>query len=144
MTLAELEGRASPEAIRLAVRLLESDIASRAWVEQVGFSLTQSDVAELLGRSEQAISKDRRLLRLIRSDARPVYPIFQFDGRRQTPGVADAVRVLSGALQPATIAAWLTGNNAALDGRRPIDALRVGDEQPVMAVARRLAARAER
>jgi len=143
VTLAELESRASPEAIRLAVRLLESDIANRAWVEQVGYSLTQSDVAELLRRSEQAISKDRRLLRLIRSDGRPVYPVFQFDGRRKTPGVADVVRALSGALQPAAIAAWLTGENAALDGQRPIDALHVGDEQPVLVVARRLAARAE-
>jgi hypothetical protein len=144
MTLAELEARASPEAIRLAVRLLESDIANRAWVEQVGYSLTQSDVAELLRRSEQAISKDSRLLRLVRSDGRPVYPVFQFDGGRQTPGVADVVRTLSGSLMPAAIAAWLTGDNAALEGRRPIDALRVGDEQSVLAIARRLAARAER
>lgn len=79
MTLAELECRASPEA----VRLLEGDIAEKAWV---GYCLTQVDTAELLGRSEQAVSKDRRLLRLERSDGRPVYPAFQFDGRRPGAG----------------------------------------------------------
>jgi hypothetical protein len=124
--------------------VLESDIANRAWVEQVGYSLTQSDVAELLGCSEQAVSKNNRLLRLSRSDGRPAYPVFQFDGRRQTPGVAGVIRTLSGALQPAAVAAWLTGVNPALEGRRPIDALRTGDEGAVMTVARRLGTRARR
>ncbi len=144
VTLADLELRASPEAVRLAAKVLESDIANRAWVDQVGYSLTQADVAQLLGRTEQAISKDSRLLRLSRSDGRPAYPVFQFDGRRQAPGVAEVVRALKAALQPAAIAAWLTGTNGALGGRRPIDALVAGDEQAVLAVASRLAARAVR
>ncbi len=142
MSLAELERRASPEAVRLAVRLLEADVARQAWVAQVGYCLTQADTARLLGRSEQAVSKDPRLLRLERSDGRPAYPAFQFDGRRQVEGVAEVVRALSGAVQPATIAAWLTGSQPALGGRRPIDALAGGDQEEVLAIARRLAARA--
>ena len=142
MTLAELERRASPEAVRLAARLLQSDIAEKAWVAQVGYCLTQAGTAELLGRSEQAVSKDPRLLRLERSDGRPAYPAFQFDGRRQVPGVAGVVRSLHGALQPETVAAWLTGTQPALDGRRPIDVLAAGEADAVLVLARRLAARA--
>lgn len=144
MVLAELERQASPEAVRLAVRLLESDIAAQAWVSQVGYCLTQADAAQLLGRSEQAVSKDARLLRLERSDGRPAYPAFQFDGRRQVPGVADVVRALDSAVLPATIAAWLTGGQPALGGGRPIDSLLAGDIDPVLAIARRLAERSAR
>lgn len=144
MSLAELEALASPEAVRLAARLLQSDIDTRAWVDQVGFCLTGAQVAELLGRSEQAVSKDGRLLRLPRSDNRPAYPAFQFDGRRQQPGVAEVVKVFADALTPAGVAAWLTGRNAALGGRRPLGALRDGDTNAAaaLAVARRMAARA--
>ncbi|MGH9129188.1 MAG: hypothetical protein ACRDY2_09530 [Acidimicrobiales bacterium] len=141
MSLGELELRASPEAVRLAVRLLESDIAAQAWVDQVGYCLTQAETAELLRRSEQAVSKDTRLLRLARSDGRPAYPAFQFDGRRQVPGLGEVVRVLNVALLPATIAAWLTGTQPGLEGRRPLDALADGDYEAVLAVARRLAER---
>lgn len=141
-TLASLVRQASPEAVRLAVRLLEGDVATQAWVEQVGFCLTQAEVAALLGRSEQAVSKDSRLLRLPRRDGRPAYPAFQFDGRHQVPGLADVVGVLVGPLQPATVAAWLTGAQPTLGGRRPVDALRDGDAEAVVTVARRLAERA--
>lgn len=126
------------------MRLLESDIATRAWVDQVGYSLTQADVAELLGHSEQAVAEDARLLRLGRSDGRPAYPMFQFDGRRQVPGVDLVVRTLDGALHPRGIAAWLTGIQPALDGRCPIDMLRGGELDAVLTVARRLAERGPR
>jgi hypothetical protein len=87
------------------------------------------------------MSKDRRLLRLARSDGRPAYPAFQFDGRRQVPGLSDIVCVLDGALQPASIAAWLTGTQPSLDGRRPLDVLARGEHEPVMTIARRVAER---
>jgi hypothetical protein len=62
--------------------VLEQDIADRDWAAQLGPVLSQRDVARLLGRTEQAVSKDRRLLRLVNRDGRPVYPVVQFDGRR--------------------------------------------------------------
>lgn len=43
MTLAELQvlaGEASPEALELATRILEQDVANRAWAAQVGPALT--------------------------------------------------------------------------------------------------------
>jgi Protein of unknown function (DUF2384) len=139
--IAELAKDASPEAVALATAVLEGDLASRAWQHQVGPSLTQRDTARLLGRTEQAISKDRRLLRIHRRDGRPVYPIAQFDGRGQKPGVADVVAALDGAVNEFTAAAWLTAANDALGGRRPIDALGAGDTTAVLMVARRFAAR---
>lgn len=58
--------------------------------------------------------------------------------------MAEVVRALDGALQPVTIAAWLTGTQPALDGRRPLDALVAGERDAVMAVAERLTERASR
>lgn len=138
MGLADLEKQASPEAVRLATRILEADIAGRAWVDQVGLSLTAAQVAELLGRSEQAISGDGRLLRLERSDGEAAYSAFQFDGRRQLPGVADVMRVLSGSLTPGGTAAWLTGISPALGERRPLDVLAGGDIAAVLTIAKRM------
>jgi hypothetical protein len=139
--IAELAKDASPEAVALATAVLEGDLANRAWQHQVGPSLTQADTARLLGRTEQAISKDRRLVRVHRSDGRPAYPIAQFDGRRQKPGVADVVAALDGAVNELTPTAWLTGANDALGGRTPIDALGAGETTAVLKVAMRFAAR---
>lgn len=139
--LAELAKDASPEAVALATAVLEGDLANRAWHDQVGPSLTQRDAARLLGRSEQAVSKDRRLVRVHRPDGRPVYPVVQFAGRRQKPGVAEVVAALAGAVNELTAAAWLTAANDALGGRRPIDELAAGEANAVLAVAARFAAR---
>jgi hypothetical protein len=139
--LAELAKDASPEAVALATMVLEGDLANQSWVEQVGPSLTQRDTARLLDRSEQAVSKDNRLLRLYRRDGRPVYPVVQFDGRRQKPGVAEVVAALDGAVGNLAVASWLTAATEALGGRRPVDVLASGDVEAVLAVAHRLATR---
>ncbi len=141
--LAELAKGASPGAVALATMVLEGDLANRAWSDQVGPSLTQRDTARLLGRSEQAVSKDNRLLRVHRRDGRPVYPIVQFDGRHQVTGVAEVVVAVDGAVGELALASWLTAANDALAGRRPIDAL-ADDVVAVLAVANRFAARMRR
>ncbi len=143
-SLDDLAKEALPEAIALATAVLEGDLGDRAWRHQVGSSLSQRDAARLLGRSEQAISKDQRLLRLSRRDGRPVYPVVQFDGRRQRHGVAAVVEALSGAVGALTIASWLTSPNDALDGARPVDALDRGRNDIVVGVARRFANRMDR
>lgn len=137
--LAVLAGEASGEAVALATAILEADLANRAWADQVGPSLSQRDTARLLGRTEQAVSKDPRLLRARRRDGRPVYPVVQFDGRRQSPGVSQVVGAMNGAVSDLTIASWLTAPNDGLQGRRPIDALAAGHLAPVLAVANRFA-----
>ncbi len=140
--LAQLIESASP-ATRLFVRhVLEQDVATQQWGAQLGPSLSQRDVALLLAKSEQAVAKDGRLLRLRNQDGRPVYPVVQFDGRRPLPGVAEAVGVLDKVVDPLTVASWLTAPNPQLEGRRPVEALRDGDLGAVLAVARTLAASA--
>ncbi len=138
-TLAELSRRASPQAVELARTILEQDLADRAWGEQVGPALSQRDVARLLGKSEQAVSKDRRLLRVRNRDGRPVYPVFQFHGRAHKPGVAEVVAALAGVVEPLTVASWLTARNSQLDGHRPIDVIDGGQPERAVQLARRLA-----
>ena len=141
VSLDALAREASPDAVALAVAVLEGDFADRVWREQVGASLSQRDTARLLGRSEQAVSKDRRLLRVSRRDGRPVYPVFQFEGRRQRPGVADVVSVLEDSVNALTTASWLTAPNDTLGGSRPIDALTEGRLEEVLSLAARMAER---
>lgn len=141
MTLSELAAAASPEAVALARTILSQDLADHEWANQVGPASAQRDVARLLGKSEQAVSKDVNLLRIRNRDGRPVYPIMQFDGRRPLSGVAEVVRILATVADPLTIASWLTATNPALGSGRPIDALRRGDVDEAIAVAHRLATR---
>jgi hypothetical protein len=129
---------ASPEALRLVLQVLEQSAADEVWAARVGPALAQADVALLLGKTEQAVSKDRRLLRVRNRDGRPVYPVLQFDGRRQLPGVADVVKVLTG-LEPLTVAGWLSSPLAGED-RTPIELLRSGRLDDVVKAAHRVAA----
>jgi hypothetical protein len=143
LSMSQLEEQASPEARKLARAVLEQDVADRHWSEQVGPALAQRDVARLLGKSEQAVAKDGRLVRVRNRDGRPVYPVFQFAGRSVVPGVAEITPVLVRAVvDPFTVAAWWTGEHPALGGRRPLDALADGDVADVAAAAERFAARA--
>lgn len=137
--LAERYERARPEVRRLVDEILDQDRADQAWAEQIGPALTQRAAARLLGRSEQAVSKSRRLLRVRTRSGRAVYPVVQFAGRAQLPGVGEVVAELDGVLEPLTVASWLTAPNDELDGRRPVDALADGDTDAVQRLARRLA-----
>lgn len=140
--LRRLAQRASAPAVALARRVLEQDVADAAWAIQVGPALSQGDVAILLGKSEQAVSKDPHLLRIRNRDGRPVYPVMQFDGRRPLPGLSEVLAVLYDALEPLTIASWLTAPQRSLAGARPLDVLRDGQPSSALTVisaARRLA-----
>ena len=86
-----------------------------------------------------AVRRAPGLLRLRNRDGRPVYPVVQFADSAQLPGVAEVVTALTPALQPLTIASWLTGPNRNLGDRRPVDVLRDGDPGRVLQLARQLA-----
>ena len=139
-SLASLEAHAEPEAVDLARRILEHSASSRAWTSQVGPALTQSDTARLLRKTTQAVCKDRRLLKVVNSDGRPVYPIVQFDGRSQVDGVDQVVALLGALLEPLGVAGWLTSKSREL-GARPIDCLRAGEVEPVVELARAVSRR---
>ena len=75
--------------------LLRQDADDHAWAEQLGPAYRQGDVARLLGKSRQAVSADRGLLRLEMRDGELGYPVFQFEGKRQLPGIREIVRTLA-------------------------------------------------
>lgn len=117
-----------------------SDRTDTAWPGQIGPALSEEDAARLLGASTSAVRADRQLLRISNSDGRPVYPVVQFDDQGQVPGVADVVVLLTGSLQPLTIASWLTAPNPALAKRTPLQAMQAGERDAVCVLASRLAA----
>jgi hypothetical protein len=139
MSLDRLAAQAPPEAVALARAILEQALTDARWAERIGPVLSQADVARLLDKTVQAVAQDQRLLRLRQRDGRPVYPIFQFEGRRQLGGVAEVVATLRDAVEPLTIAAWLNGPNRRFGGRRPVELLRKGETDDVLAAARRYA-----
>jgi hypothetical protein len=103
--------------------------------------LSQADVALLLGLFQRAVSKDLNLPCICNRDGRLAYPVLQFDGRRILAGLSEVIAELRGALEPLTIASWLTAPQRSLCGRRPVDLLRSGsaeDAAAVLAAARRL------
>lgn len=138
--VAERYANASQETRYLVDRLLAEDADDQAWSEQLGPAYRQADVARLLRKSKQAVSADSRLLKLEMRNGDIGYPTFQFDGRRQLAGIRDVVAVLGPVVStPWTTASWLMSPNVNLGSVRPLDALRDGLVEPVVAAARRLA-----
>lgn len=139
-TLADRYQNASGETQALVDRLLEQDADDRAWTAQLGPVLRQTDVARLLGKSKQAVSADAGLLKLELRSGEIGYPVFQFDGQRTLPGLRQAVKLLAPAVATTwTTASWLTSPQPDLDERRPVDLLRDGQVDAVLAAARRTA-----
>ena len=107
---------------------------------QIGPALTARDAAQLLGVTRQAVAKRGDLVALRSRSGRLVYPVVQFAGRAPLPGLGDVVRTLREVVEPLMIASWLTGADLGLEGRRPVDALAVGEDDRVLQAARRFAA----
>jgi hypothetical protein len=138
--LLERYRRASDDTRRIIDQLLVHDADDQAWAEQIGPVYRQGDVALLLGKSRQAVSDDRRLLRLEMRSGGIGYPVFQFDGRRMLPGVAEVNAILGPAVATSwTVASWLTSAQPALNGATPLERLREGDVEGVTLAARRFA-----
>lgn len=126
---------------RQVARLLAQAEDDAAWSAQLGAVYRQADVAALLGKSKQSVSSDRGLLRLELRSGEIGYPVFQFDGDRQLRGVREVVGELGPTVATRwTIASWLTTNHPELDERSPLEALRDGDNEVVVTLARRAAA----
>ncbi len=153
--LAELERRLenAPKSLRdfadqLADQLsrqLDQHANDQAWADQLGAAYTAGQVAQLLGITKQAVGQRRGLLRLKQRNGHVVYPVVQFDGDAPLKGIDETVATLDpAAADHWTIASWLTGPNPDLDGRTPAQALRNGDRDRVLALARRLANALER
>lgn len=139
--VAERYEAASEDTRRQIDRLLQQDADDQAWAEQLGPAYRQRDVADLLDKTPQAVSQDRRLLKLTMRSGTPGYPVFQFDGRTILDGISQVIVQLSPAVAtPWTIASWLTSPQPTLDDQRPVDLLRDRQIDPVVTAARRFAA----
>lgn len=140
-TLLERYQRAPADVKRQVDLLLRQAEDDRVWTQQLGAVYTQGQVAELLGKSKQAVSTDKGLLRLEMRDGRIGYPVFQFDGDRILPGIPNVVQALSTVAATSwTVASWLTSHSSDLGGKTPLERLRRGDVSEVTMIADRLAA----
>ena len=120
----------------------DAEVAER-WAEALEGFYTVETVRDLLGGvTRQAVSKRPDLLALRTGRGRVVYPKMQFRRGRPAPGMADVLAAVPDTIVDRwTLAGWLAGSNAHLDGDRPIDALHDGRHEQVVALATALAAR---
>jgi hypothetical protein len=126
-------GSAAP----LASAKLRGLEAKRRIIEQLGGMLTVKEVADLLGITPQAVGKRRSLKRLIgvaqgrRSYA---YPALQFERREILTGLKEVLEVLS-SHDPWMQLIFFANPNDRLNGRTPLEALRMGQLDAVLRAA---------
>ncbi|WP_339573262.1 hypothetical protein [Pseudokineococcus basanitobsidens] len=117
------------------------DSAER-WTDHLGGFYDVDGVRRLLSRagrpvSKQAVSQRRGLLALTTGSGRVVYPTFQFTGGSPLPGLDDVLRAVPEYLASRwTLASWLTSPQPGLDGTTPVQLLREGAADVVVAAAR--------
>jgi hypothetical protein len=128
----------------LAVRLR----ARQTWEMHLGELLTHAQVLALTGWSKQALSqatRDRRVLRLVGDREVAVYPLSVFDDAQPARPLQGIKPVLAAWAEadPAgwAAASWFVSPQPELDGRTPREALRSGEAERVVALARHAAAR---
>lgn len=144
--LVELVADTRPDADPAAAgrRAALMAVAGRIWSEQLGPVYDTAGVAEVFGGvTKQAVSdrvRRRRLLALRTGSGRLVYPAFQFRGRDVVDGLAQVLgRIGADETEAWTVASWLTTTDPALGNRSPIEALRAGEVEAVLAAAGDLA-----
>lgn len=132
------------EALRSGVEhQLRLDFERRRSLESE--SLTRSQVAELLGKSPQAVTGDLDAGRLvgIRVGRQWLIPAWQLAADSPTglvPAIGELVRAFPAG--PVALTAWVGRTSVDLDGRTPREALLQGDETAVLRLARSLHAAA--
>jgi hypothetical protein len=112
--------------------------AARRLLEAEGGVVSGEELGELLGISRQAIHARRKAGKLLaletgRHGLR--YPTWQVTARGLLPGLEETLAVL-GDTDAWMQARFFLADNPRLDGRRPLDALRDGDVEPVLEAAR--------
>ena len=120
-------------------------VAGTVWTDEVGPFYDTDGVMHLLGGVSKQAVHDRvrrhRLLALRTGSGRLVYPAAQFDQHGVVPGLGRVLDVLvPDDVEAWMVASWLTTRDPALDARTPLDVLRRGDVDEVVAAARQIAA----
>jgi hypothetical protein len=121
----------------LAMARLRGIEARRRILNEDGGLLSAEKVGDILTMSRQAVEKRRKAGRLIGVSLGRRgygYPAWQFAERGTLPGLEDVLD----ALKPSdswTKLVFFTGENAAIGGKRPLDVLRSGNVERVLAAA---------
>jgi hypothetical protein len=127
-----------PESFAHRAVLATAPVAS-PWDELVGPFTRSEGVQRRLLISRQAVAAKaarRRLLRVITAEGDHLYPVWQFDGGRVVPGLADVLSLFpERSVDGWTVAAWLRSPDPDLGGS-PFEVLDRGELDRVLAVAR--------
>lgn len=108
------------------------------WDGLVGPFTSSDGVQVRLGVTREtvdAMTRDRRLLRVVSADGIDLYPLSQFDGNHILPSLPRVLGLFPEDMDSWTVAGWFHSPDAEL-GEPPLDALRHGEEARVLAVAR--------
>jgi hypothetical protein len=122
----------------LAMARLRGIEAKRRILTEDGGLLSAERVGEVLTISRQAVEKRRKTGRLIGVSLGRRgfgYPAWQFSERGTLPGLEAVLDVLK-PHDAWTKLVFFTSENAATNGKRPLDVLRSGDVEKVVAAAR--------
>jgi hypothetical protein len=122
----------------LAKARLRGVLAMRELLSADGGAFTASDVAELLAITRQAVDKRRKAGQLLAVELPKrglLYPAWQFGDTGATlPGFVEVLAVLAQHDPWAQARFFVTGHHR-LKGKRPLDLLREGELEPVLAAA---------
>jgi hypothetical protein len=133
-----LADKVLPTSDPLAKARLRGAVAMRELLGADGGALSAAEVGALLGVSRQAVDKRRRAGQLLAVDLPRrglLYPAWQFTEQGSTlPGLGEVLAALREHDPWARARFFVTGNDR-LEGRRPLDALRNGELEPVLAAA---------
>jgi hypothetical protein len=122
----------------LAMARLRGIEAKRRIFTEDGGMLSAEKAGEVLTISRQAVEKRRKAERLIGVSLGRRgfgYPAWQFSERGTLPGLEAVLDALK-PHDPWTKLVFFTSENAAMNGKKPLDVLRSGDVEKVVAAAR--------
>jgi hypothetical protein len=132
-----------PEAIALlpsqdplAKAKIRGLLAKPKLLEAENGSVSAEEAAQMLGITRQAVDKRRKQGKLIALPAGRShrYPAWQFADGKTLPGLESVLKALS-VRDPWMQAAWMLNGNFGLEGDRPLDRLRAGKMDAVLAAA---------
>jgi biotin operon repressor len=108
-------------------------------LELGGGTYTSQEVAELLGVQRQTVNKRvkaKALLAVERGKHGYVYPAWQFVDGDTLVGLPEVLRSLDPSIDPWMTLAFFLNRSSALGGITPLEALRQGDVEEVVRVAK--------
>jgi len=132
------KARISEEKAREIV-LARGALARKRLEQAEGGAVSAEEVADLLGLSRQGVDylrKAKRVLAWRLTSGKWYYPVWQFDGGRVRPGIAECLQALPSE-DPWSRMIFFLSPRESLSGRRPLDLLLSGDVANAIAAARR-------